>query len=381
MENKQDASKPLMSIGWIIATDERDKAVLSTYRQAHHYLQQTLEGQFPQFQWEMPFICDRRHTQYGALEPLPLLELGVQEKLSHHWDYALVLVSNELVPRYRPTTFGVPSSALEVAIMSSARLDPQQQSEQLAALALHMLGHVWGLEHADSGPMAVPEEAASLCITPFSPEQQVEIVDRLEEVADARLEEQSHRLGHFAFYWRTFWADPRGIVEDVWGYAPWKMPLHMERLTAAAAVSILVLLLAAEAWEVGVNVSTINLLLGVGVATIGATLFLFFGQHLGDIARHVGWREQLVRTRIVVFSTLLFGMGALWGMLFLISFITTLYIPQFVLSGWVDVPIDTFTLLRYAAFLATVGVIAGALGGNLEEEDEIKATLFYDEET
>ncbi|MEM8530951.1 MAG: hypothetical protein AAGF95_08920 [Chloroflexota bacterium] len=381
MEPQPDTNKPLMSIGWIVATDERDEAVLAIYRQACQTLQQTLEGQFPQFRWEMPFICDRRHAKFGALEPLPLLELGVQEKLSHHWDYALVLVSNELVPRYRTTILGVPSSALEVAIMSSARLATERQAEQLAALALHMLGHVWGLEHDSLGPMVVPGEVDSLCLAPFSAQQQTEIVERLEEVADARLEEQPHRLGRFAFYWRTFWADPRGIVEDIWGYAPWKMPLQMERLTAAAAVSILVLLLAAEAWEVGVNVSLISLLLGVGVATIGSTFFLFFGQHLGDIARHVGWREQLVRTRIVVFSTLLLGMGALWLMLFLFSFIATLYIPQFVLSRWVDVPIDIFALLRYAAFLATVGVIAGALGGNLEEEDEIKATLFYDEET
>ena len=35
----------------------------------------------------------------------------------------------------------------------------------------------------------------------------------------------------------------------------------------------------------------------------------------------------------------------------------------------------------YAAFMATLGVIAAALGGNLEEEGEIKAELLFDEET
>jgi len=37
-------------------------------------------------------------------------------------------------------------------------------------------------------------------------------------------------------------------------------------------------------------------------------------------------------------------------------------------------------LVRYAAFLAIIGVVGAALGGNLEEESEIKAELFFDEE-
>jgi hypothetical protein len=31
--------------------------------------------------------------------------------------------------------------------------------------------------------------------------------------------------------------------------------------------------------------------------------------------------------------------------------------------------------------MAVLGVLAGALGGNLEDEDEIKAELLFDEET
>jgi hypothetical protein len=34
-------------------------------------------------------------------------------------------------------------------------------------------------------------------------------------------------------------------------------------------------------------------------------------------------------------------------------------------------------LLRQAAFMAMLGVLAGALGGNLEEQDVIKAELFF----
>jgi hypothetical protein len=38
-------------------------------------------------------------------------------------------------------------------------------------------------------------------------------------------------------------------------------------------------------------------------------------------------------------------------------------------------------LSRYAAFLAIIGVAAGALGGNLEDADTLKTELYFDEET
>ena len=38
-------------------------------------------------------------------------------------------------------------------------------------------------------------------------------------------------------------------------------------------------------------------------------------------------------------------------------------------------------MLAFAGFAAALGVVAAAMGGNLEEEAEIKAELFIDEET
>lgn len=389
-----------MSIGWLLAAEEADPQRLQAYQQTVTQLCTLLQEQFPQFHWEMHFIVERRYPPYGALMPLPLLELGVHEKLSRHWDFALVLVPNELVPQSRIFTLGVPSSALEVAVLSTARLTRQQETptansaatttdnrtlvDGLATLALHLLGHVWGVEHATEGPMVPPEDCQGLCPTDFPHYQQRAIAERLAEVADARLEEQPRRWRRVPFYWRTFWSNPKGIWTDVIGYKPWRLPFRMGRLTAAAAVSIVFLLLGAESWEVGANQSVRNLLLGGTVAIFGATLFLFWGQNLGEVARSRSWREQIIRTRMVVFFTLLIGMIALWSVLFTVSLLATLYMPTNVPLNWLgrnpqsDI---SFTLLFHqAAFMATLGVFGGALGGNLEDEDAIKAQLFYDEE-
>ncbi len=404
--------EPLMSIGWLLAAEEADAQRLRAYQRSATHLCALLQAQFPQFHWEISFVAERRYPPYGALTPLPLLELGVHEKLSRHWDFALVLVPNELVPRNRIYTIGVPSSALEVAVLSTARLTGEQETDrqetggqetlartatdaastagetalvnELAALALHLLGHVWGVEHATEGPMVPPEDCHGLCPTDFPGFQQRAIAERLAEVADARLEEQQRRWRRVPFYWRTFWNNPKGIWTDVIGYKPWRLPFRMGRLTAAAAVSIVFLLLGAESWEVGTNQPVRNLLLGGTIAVFGATLFLFWGQNLGEIARSSSWREQIIRTRMVVFFTLIIGMIALWVVLFSISLLATLYMPTNVLLSWLGRdPQNTisFTLLFHqAAFMATLGVFGGALGGNLEDEDAIKAQLFYDEE-
>ncbi|RME10136.1 MAG: hypothetical protein D6802_10150 [Ardenticatenia bacterium] len=376
-----DMMRQVVSIGWVLASDVRDPQLLSAYEAARHRLQAMLADQFPQFEWQIHFWERRTFPPRGALPPLDLLEIGVQEKLYHGWDYAIVLVPNDLHPRHRPFVIGVPSSALEVAVLSTARLgDSSLLAERIVGLALHLLGHIWGLDHGD-GPMRPPEDPLAIVPAPFTNEQWAAILNRLKETADTRLEEERVRWGRLAFYWRTLRANPTSLLADILGYAPWRFPFRMGRLTAAAAVSTVFLVLTAEAWEVGVNLS----LWVESIATFGAiliaALFIFLGQNVSDVARETGWREQIVRTQFVLFTILLIGMLFLWAVLFLLMWGILLLLPRDVISGWASRPLDWLLLMRYAAFMATLGVLAGALGGNLEEEDELKAELYYDEET
>lgn len=374
---------PLVQIGWLLAADVWNREILQAHENACQTLQAVLKKQFPQFKWEITFRHRHRVAPRGAIDPLPLLEMGVQEKLLNNWDYALVVVTNELRARERVHTIAIPSSALETAVLSSASLGPiEDLGERLTALALHELGHVWGLEHVESGPMRAPEHPEHLQISEFPTEQREAAIVRLHDVADKRLEEQKRQWRRLPFYWRAFWAEPKGILTDVVGYHPWWLPFQMGRLTAATAVSLVFLLLAAESWEAGVNATLTVLTAGTLTAVVVATLFIFRGQNLGQISREVGWREQLARTYIVTFATLLAGMFALWFVLFLGSYAAGLLMPDRVLLGWTGREAVTHDmLLRQAAFMAIIGVLAGALGGNLEDEDDLKAKLFYDEET
>lgn len=376
------AERPRLVVGWVLGADVRDPGLLAAYHTARDRVLALFEDQLPEFHWEMPWVERRLNQPRGALDPLPLLELGAEEKLHRHWDYALVVVPNELRPRRRVATVGVPSSALETAVLSTARLGSGEELvEHMVALSLHLLGHLFGLDHTAEGPMRPFEEPEEIHPERFPPDQLEEARLRLLESTDARLEEQRSRWGRLAFYWKAFWTDPRGILKDILGSRPWRMPLALGRLTAAAAVSLVYLLLASEPWEVGANLEPRWLIGGPLASVLIASFFVFWGQNLAQVGREHGWREQLARTHIVLFGTLLLGMASLWLVLFLVSWAMAAVLPREVFAGWAHTDPARLNEAAYAAFMATIGVVAASLGGNLEEEDEIKAELLFDEET
>lgn len=372
-----------MQVGLLVAADARgDGADVVDVEEARRRLLATLTDQFPQFHWAATVLHRRRFSPLGAIDPLTLLEFAVQEKIARKWDYALVLVPNELQLRDRTPTWGVPSSALEVAVISTGEPGPtDDRAATLVAMSLHLLGHMWGLDHAESGPMRASALPAELDTAPFPEEQRIAIVDRLEDVADTRIEETASRIGRLAFYWRTFMADPSAILTDIWGYAPWKLPFRLGRLTAGAATFIVILLLTSESWEVGVNFSPATLAAGTVTAVLAAALFLFVGQNLGKMSGPGQWHEQLVRTRIVIFSSLLVGMASLWIVLTCTAFVVSLAMPEVVLARWLTSVPGPAVLARYAAFMATLGLIGGAFGGNLEDEGNFKAKFLLDDDT
>ncbi len=376
-------TKPKIAIGWILASKLTDSTLAERYSEAAERLLEHLQIAFPSFDWQLEPVERRAFPAAGLLKPLPLLELGAEEKLYHQWDFSIVVVPNDLEPRQRISTLGVPSSALEVAVVSSARLGPHDAlPERLAALALHLLGHLFTLEYADEGPMRPPGKVERLTLESF-PKAQYEIAqDALQDVADARLEETSARWNVVTFYFRAFFSDPSSILRSIWGYAPWKMPLYLGRLTATVIVSLLFLLLTAESWEAGTNSQLAWLLTGSGAAITASSLFIFYGQNLEQLGHGPGrgWSEQLARSRIVLFGTLFVGMISLWFVLFSLLLVVSYALPLGVVAGWSGFEPAELPRINYVVFMASIGILAAALGGNLEEEGEIKAALFFDEE-
>jgi hypothetical protein len=148
-----------IEIGWILS-GRLNKAERQAVEAARTGMLQHMEERFPEFHWSMPLV-ERRQLRYNIREePSKLLDYAIEERDARHWDFAFLLTSSDLVTYYRPYAFGTSSRSVSVAILSTSRIDPissAQQvgeeerkrilSERLLTLALHLFGHLNGLEH------------------------------------------------------------------------------------------------------------------------------------------------------------------------------------------------------------------------------------------
>ncbi|PRP99649.1 hypothetical protein ENSA7_62890 [Enhygromyxa salina] len=376
----QTSGRPPIQIGWVVLEGDGSRT-RERVEEVAGLLRAGMEEQLPEFAWQSA-VVERRLARQGAqIDPLDLLELGVQEKIGHHWDFALVVTASDLLARERPFTYGVPSSALETAVLSSARCeDGETGTTRVLQLARFLFASLLGLPAGQDGAMRPPEIGQNTELVPFSQAQVTAMRERLADVGDERLEERHDGRGGRFFKLKTLAADPRGILRDVIGYTPWKQPFHLDKLTAAALLSSLLMFLGAEVWELGVGIDPVTLAAGTFGTVIAATWFLFSGQHLSELARDAGPSEQIARTELVLWICLFTGMVTLWLLLGAAAFTLATLLPRDVVEGWTGATLDPAARLSFAAFVSTLGTLAGALGGNLEAEDTFKAQFFFDEE-
>jgi len=378
--------KPILKIGWITSSTTQPPSG-QVVRVAADRLQAHLASQFPQFNWQSEFASCPIGGATGAAgeiyaDPLDLLEAGVSEKIHRRWDFAFVVTEREFVARTRSSTVGVPSSALETAVLSTSRWDGFDQPEDyLAAAANILFWHLLGLDPQMPDELRIPDKALkNPALTSFRESERNIAEQRLEESADQRLEERTQRWNRFCFSVQTFLAEPRAILNDVIGYRPWAQPFRIPALTAAALVSAIFLFLGAESWELGIGFHLYVTILTAILAIGGAAMFLYQGQNMARLTRRVVLSEQLTRSRIVLFSCLIVGMLSLWLLLFGVTLATGYVLPGDVIEGWIDAPLNFQARAQFAAFASSLGTLAGALGGNMENENEFKTRFFFDEE-
>jgi hypothetical protein len=267
-------------------------------------------------------------------------------------------------------------------VLSTARLGRDaEQAGRIAAMSLHLLGHLWGIDHAESGPMRRFDAPMDLRPEPYSDSDATNLRHRFTQMSARRLEEEQSPPSLARFYIQTFQRDAGAIGADVMTAAPWRIPIYLGRLTAAAAVSTVFLLLSSDAWAAGAHINVYWAASFAAIAIVVASLSVFVGQDIGHHGRLSTRSEQLIRTRLVLFFILLVGMALLWGVALLLSILFAAVLPSALLEEWTGGSTDgMYGRVKYASLVASLGVLAAALGGNLEDAAEVKAELFFDEE-
>ena len=410
-------------IGCLINPSEQNK-FKQTIAELANLLQSELQTTFPQFTWKLPVVERSDFPQNLLQDPLELLEFGSNLKLEYGFDFALVFTNMPLKPRFNQIVNAVSSNMLETAIISTARIfespskiqinqsspevthqyhatqsnnttqlacttgDSQYSISllntinQILALCKHNLGHLWGLDHNDQSVMAPLINWTDINNTDWTRGEKEHILAYLKKIADPRLEETTagSKLGQIFFYLHLLKQEGLSILRDILLLRSWLMMLHLGKFTVTTVISVIFLFLSAEAWEMGASLDTNWVNVSSVVIIMLTTFSLYFGQNLHKIARSDKIMEQAVRSRIVLIGTLLTGIIAFWLSVFLFAIIIIYILPHKVLLNWSGLS-SSLPVIHYAKIMATFGIMASALGGNLEETEDLKAVLFYTEET
>ena len=395
---------PAVVVGWVQAgpLDENQGAALM---RARALVRESLRAELPGFAWSFPLV--RRvdlHAGGQEVEPVDLLDAGATERRVAGWDFALVVTGADLRSRFRPFALATPSQALDVAALSLARLDPgtrqpdlpetdraERFARRLAALALHAFGHLNGLDHAtdEVAVMHPPRSPADLDASSlsFSPHNRAEIEAEVADVADPRMEEETtfERLGDAAFAVRAVVLNWSDIADTVLQIRPWRFPFQLSKLTTAAASTLIILVMTAEAWDLGSRQS-LGLVAALSVAAVAGTSgYLVHKQ--GLLARRHGQSrtEQQVVQAASILLALGLGMSTTYGLLFgAVLALRALFFDAAILDGWAGTlghTVGPDDVIAFAGFVSALGIGVGALGASFEDQTYFRHVAYVDEET
>ena len=384
-------TKPLIEMGWLVVgrleTPDREAVEV-----ARAQMVEELSAAFPQFSWRMPLLEREAPVSRAREQPVELLDQAVVERQAKGWDFALVVTGADLLSYYKPFALGAPARSLSVAAVSTIRIDPEASGrgwpgEDRAEVMARRLN---GLEHGEEpwDYMADVDVVGALDrMERFSEASIEELSGELADVADLRLEERGGGItrSRFAFYLRTAWHNADDIFEAVSQARPWQFPLRLSRLTTAAFSALVILMVTAEVWDLGMSQPAWL------VATLSGIILVVTSGYILGRQQLLVHRESERLTELGVVSNLSMVLAVLLGMVttYAVLFGVVLLLARTVYSrslvaGWaasLHGPPDFGHYLVFSGFVASLGLAIGALGASFEEQGYFRHVAYVDEET
>lgn len=395
-----EQAERLIEVGWLVG-DDLDASDHQAVSQARQRMLTLLKKEFGQFDWRMPMIRQLAPLQTDWSHSASLLYEGAYERDHRHWDYVLIVTAADLQSYYKPYALAMPSRTLGVAVISTARLlttlstaensiNPVEiKAQRLFALSLHLLGDLNGLEHSHQATSFLyePQELEDLDqMQAFAPDEGEHLTQAFTQVADLRMEEQPDlkAIGLLNFYLKAIWHLRKDIFSAVKQAKPWEFPFHLSRLSTAAMSALFLLLITAEAWDLGMNQQPLSMFILSVLTLVGASAFIIKRQRL--LLRYSRRRlsEQIVVTTVAISVVVVSGMAFTYLILFTVTLIMAgLLFGNELVASWaasLDGRIGWQNYLMLAQLTASFGLIIGALGASFEGQEYFRHIAYVDEE-
>ena len=339
-----------------------DSAQTDRARRVVFVFQKMVEARYPEFIWKVS-LYRREESVFDAMGALEAAVLALQKRGA---DFVFSFSDERLIsPKRRPLT-GAISSPLKVAVLDLERLaNVGEESETEERILAHrLLFALWSL----NGIGRDEWRSAGNSVGPrLGKLAHRELISQLESVADARLEERPEgNDSRLSFALRALVTARRELLQMILRGRPWSFPLRVPKLMAGAGSATTVVLLTAEAWQLGASQSWPKIC-GLSLMVWLGTVTFLLGREEITAHRAVRPSEQRVVARAAIIVGVACGMLLTFALAAICSWVLgrVLY-PPAMLSSWTGRTFEPALLVKVALFVATLGLGVGALGVSLD---------------
>lgn len=375
-----------LEVGWILCGSitrpenaEVDAAV--------ERLRRRLEAAAPAFAWHWRHtraVCPSQSAPVADL--MDLVDTGLASLDMQGLDFLFIVTDAPLASGDGGRLCAATASTLGIAVISLDALDTgdQRLAVRFEALAVYLFGQLAGLSASLGAGTLMSDPPFTQGLEDrreFSPDERALLGAALTRVADARIEERG-MSGKLSFYLASVAENWREILRSFVRVRPWLMPLKLSRLTTGAFSALFVLMVTAEAWELGMALS-LTAVAALSLASLaGTSAYVLVRQRLLAPARAQRLTEQLAVMQFAVALGVLAGLISTYLVLFLASVAATkLLFPPDLVAGWTGLAPEQLDGARFAAlsgFVSALGVIIGALGASFESQRYLRYLALID---
>lgn len=334
----------------------------------------------------------------AARRPSQFLDEAMDRITDGPYDLIVVATDVSLLSQTQRSVPGLASSVSRVIVVSTRKLvtgpreEPVRQFDapavrwNAATLLLHLLGQVLGAKQdpASDGVMAPFDFDPARRETPdFDADTEAYLQRIAREIPET--ESSRGRLGRLAFHIRSAVGHPGQILDALGNSQAFRFPLSLPKLTTTALTPTLVIIFSAESWDVALHLSNATAALFAGVSILAAAGHLMFVQNLFfPRRRRQALTEHMALMNVIVFTILI---GAMIGLFVLVAsvmlIIEFVVFPPQLMADWPsleDPTVGVIDRIRTAAFIATLGMLSGALAGGLENRMILRHLALFNTE-
>ena len=361
-------------------------------RQGVAHFQKELETQTNLLLETFAFAGPPINPSGESYSPLDFIQLGISERAERNFSFLLIITDVDLSSTRMTYTLAMPSQITNVAIVSTQRLNPSYwghddapdtASERLGKLMAHSFGRLLNLDYAKEPTNFMSRIAGVDSLDTkarFSDDQRARMRRQLPlESLDAVTGDRKT-----AFALKTVMRRFPAILRAVGKANPIKLVTKLPTMLATALSVIIVLIFAAETWDYAGAVSPYKITIFALFSFLVSVYVLYRAFSFDAILSRDGKLMEstvvtTVATALSLFAAVVVLFVLLGGLMFLVA--ETAF-PDSLKVTWSSLePVTSLAdHFKLSVFLASIGVLAGSLGGAADSRNIVRNVLFVNDE-